>query len=153
MDSIPATEVLLNLDKSSTKPSQSRYFGIVLTAGILEEVLQCVRSFQQAHRDASTLQVQIHESPWHGGFYSGEMDDHDPTNPRIEVQEMLVGEFTEARDSFEVDPGGCLISVPEEEAFVGVQWRAYDPSSEKRLHSSPLSLRALKELRAYLDRK
>lgn len=153
MDSIRATEILLQLDQPPTSASESKYFGIVLIPEIVEEVLQCVRSFQEARRKTPTLQVQIHESPWQGGFYSGDMDEHDPAGSRIDVQEMLVGEFSDARDTFEVGPSGRLITVPKERSFVGVQWRAYDPSLEERLHSTPLSTEALEEIREYLARK
>lgn len=151
MNAFRAHEVLLDLESGSTADSGYGYFGIVFTQAGIDEVLECVRSFQKTRSEVSTLQVQVHECPWHGGFYRGSKEDHDPSGSRLDVQEMLVGEFFDTRVAFEVDVAGNLISVPDERSYIGVQWRAYDPASRSHLDSRPLSPVVLRGLDKLLD--
>jgi hypothetical protein len=151
MDSVRAKEVLLELDKPSPVKTPFGYFGIVFTLKDLEEVLTCVEAFENAQEKAPSLEVQVHECPWPGEFYYGDVTDHDPRGMSLAVQEMLVGDFVDTRVSFEVDPAGNLVDSPEEKSFVGVQWRAYDPSSGETLHSRPLSVAVLEALVDHLS--
>lgn len=151
MDSIRAKEVLIELGEPATGKTPFGYFGIVFTPKDLQEILDCVEAFEKSQEKAPSLQVQIHESPWPGEFYYGDMNDHDPMGMSLSVQEMLVGDFTDERTTYEVDPGGNLVDVSKEVSFTGVQWRAYDPSSRKTLHSRPLPLSVLEALSDHLS--
>ncbi len=151
MDSVRAKEVLLELDKPAPVKTPFGYFGIVFTLKDLQEVLACVEAFQNAEELVPSLQVQVHECPWPGKFYYGDMSDHDPTGMSLTVQEMLVGDFVDTRVSFEVNPAGSLVESPEEKSFIGVQWRSYDPSSGETLHSRPLSIAVLEALADHLS--
>lgn len=151
MDSIQARELLVELGDPSTGKTPFGYFGIVFTLKDLKEVLSCVEAFKSAKEEAPSLQVQAHEGPWPGKFYYGDITDHDPTGMSLDVQEMLVGNFVDERTSYEIDPGGNLIGTPKETSFVGVQWRAYDPSSRETLHSRPLSPTVLEGLADHLS--
>lgn len=151
MDALRAKEVLIELGEPSTGKTPFGYFGIVFTLKDLREVIGCIEAFKKAQEKAPSLQVQVHECPWPGKFYYGDMTDHDPTGMSLAVQEMLVGDFVDERTTYEVDPGGNLIDVPKEISFMGVQWRAYDPSSRKTLHSRPLSISVLEALYDHLS--
>lgn len=151
MDALRAREVLIELDKPDPVKTPFGYFGIVFTLKGLKEVLQCVEDFRGGREEFPTLQVQVHEGPWPGEFYYGDMSNHDPTGMSLAVQEMLVGEFVDTRVSYEVDSGGDLVNVPEEKTFIGVQWRSCDSSSQQQLHSRPLSAAVFEALTDHLS--